>query len=275
MEWPIRSHLFESMTAYSSALEEELKTRADQIIHRSFFDDERLYQPLKVVSYRRKEEDILREGAGMPNSFGRPHVRTWLDREKERMEKKQRPRAVSELLSRGGCIILGDPGAGKSELLRWAVATRLNAFRKAASVVMANEIVFPIFLSIPQLAKGSSKQALSTFAKRSLGHRDIMGDCDLSRVMVIKCLANWAETVLDKKLVRVLTQSLWAGWKTGSCRPFLALDGWDEVRMESDRNRIAPLLENLIQIDRAIVTSRIVGGRVTQTEPLLSLVWTY
>ncbi|MCC5807792.1 MAG: hypothetical protein JJU00_15815, partial [Opitutales bacterium] len=266
MTWlPIPSRRQEALLAYADAMEADLRRASHLVAGKSFFDGAAFYQPLKVLSYRPRAEDVMREGqVPLDREADSLEGRSWREREEKREEEKEKARPVADILKQSGGVILGDPGAGKSELLRWAVFERLKVFREAVRGGREEDLIPPVLVKIPQLA-GNSETKLKTFHRQVLkekGAREEQKGYPLPRLAVMKTLYDWAvsrEGNLEHGVAVTLVRQLWRDWQGGRVRPFLALDSWDEVTGEKTRAQAREWLEPLIRLDGAILTSRIVG----------------
>jgi HEAT repeat protein len=161
------------------------------------------------------------------------------------MEKKESRNAAVELpeLTRkhNKLVILGDPGAGKTTLMRYLALRHAQA--KRSGVVETEElgrVLIPLYLRIADYAEHADGQSLTDFLPAHICGRDHA----------------------DKSLQALISKEL----HNGNC--LILLDGLDEVIEPSQRSMIASQINSLMrahepQGNRLVVTSRVAGYRLS------------
>lgn len=261
---PIRSRRQEVLLAYADALEAELREACERWLgEMPSARHEGIYQPLKVERYERVRSEAIDEGVRGLRVEG--EARNWEDRERQRQNKKDPPRPAKEILARGG-IILGDPGGGKSELLRQETLRRLADLRKQICVGECAHVAVPLLLQIPRHLNDKADEAPMNENLRRM-RRDVWmtetapGETmtDQHRMVVLAGLyQQCGELGLRSRAVELIRQ-IWLGWRREDASPWIALDSWDEVSGERRRSALVPLLCALLREDRAVMASRVVG----------------
>ena len=184
-------------------------------------------------------EDDFKEIAPIPGSRVR-----WAERAETRTEKVDLAEAVRE---HRRIVILGDPGAGKTTLMRFLALHFARGWRGGLLTVTDKDgndygkARLPILMRVAEYAEALR---LNRNAK--------LRDCLLVPFRNL-------ERNSDGELTRLLEEKLRRG------EALLLLDGLDEVTEPSDRvlisNQIEEFVRNTHRDNRVIVTSRIVGYR--------------
>ncbi|MCC5807791.1 MAG: hypothetical protein JJU00_15810 [Opitutales bacterium] len=261
MIWqPILSRRQEALLAYADALEVHLRDASELLLGPVPAERrEAVYQPLKVERYERLREDAMREG--LRDMRKEDPGRDWEDRERKRREKKEPPRPAREVMARGG-VILGDPGGGKSELLRQEVLRRVGELRRAVLAGRAGEVAFPLFLSIPQMPRFLDVKVMSWLRQDVWGGGEAPGETGKDGARLVALAALFRQCIewnLSASTAGDLVRHLWLLWRKGGAKPFIALDSWDELEESAVRQNMRPVLKDLVRRDGATLTSRVVG----------------
>jgi energy-coupling factor transporter ATP-binding protein EcfA2 len=160
----------------------------------------------------------------------------------ERSETKGKPVELTELTRKHEkLVILGDPGAGKTTLMRYLALRHAQA--KKTGLTQTEElgkVYLPLYLRIADYAEQADGQSLTNFLPENI------------------CGKNHC----DEALSVLLSEQLGAG----NC--LILLDGLDEVIEPSQRSQIADEINSLIRAyepkgNRVVVTSRVAGYRLS------------
>ena len=204
--------------------EEELPLRG---VDRKLYEEE-----IKVIRERQGLE--LEERDDLLDDFQAKYFK------EEESSLKGKSTELAELTQKNEkLVILGDPGAGKTTLMRYLALRHAQASRAGLeSTQELGKIYLPLYLRIAEYAEHADGRSLDDFLPLNL------------------CGKNHS----DKSLLPLITESL----NQGKC--IILLDGLDEVVDSSQRSLIAAQINSLIRNyhskgNRVIVTSRVAGYR--------------
>lgn len=191
----------ESLAAYAKWLTASLDLAAKRLLGGERTLTGELYRPLEVVQYRPDPRAVSEEGLGHRSYSAEEEDDEDAGDPKSPTRKRPKPRPVQSVLQRS-CVILGDPGGGKSELLRHEVRKELERLRGLP------DLSAPIYLRPPRphRAEGCPQKPVGNAEGRGLDravqHQPLMPQGEILKHQVTTRLEGCRQALQNRKCER-------------------------------------------------------------------------